>query len=498
MWRARADEVPVPVSLHLDHCPDREWITICLEAGWNSVLFDGSQLDVAENTRQTIEVVAEAERHGAQVEGEIESVLGVEDGVGSDEAGEVHPVEVSARVHRGDRRLLVRPGDRHRARPLQELARAQARARDRDRRAAPDPDGAARRHRADRDAVHRPDRARLRQGQHLDRAEDRVRRRPPRVPRGQPRQARSAVDAQATCATRSRRWPSTTSACSARPGAPAPCPRRPAERASARADLRLRRRAGRHRARRPPPGVQRDVRRGRPAGALVRAGVRARSSRSAAARSGWPRCSPPSSCAANGLPADPEGQKELLADWHRRKTARYKEMVRAGRLPGRPGIARIVERGDRRRAGRWRSPRPRPRSRSAPCSSTPSAPTHAARFAVFAGDIVPGQEARPGDLRLLALERLGLEPRRRDRDRGLAQRPARGGRRRAALRGHRLQLHRRGGHERGGAGGHQPRRPRRAGASCSPTAAARGPGELVTLADLDACRTQPLLDKEAV
>ena len=46
---------------------------------------------------------------------------------------------------------------------------------------------------------------------------------------------------------------------------------------------------------------------------------------------------------ANGLPADAEGQKELLAGWHKRKTAIYKEMVRAGRLPGRPGIARIVD-----------------------------------------------------------------------------------------------------------------------------------------------------------
>jgi ketose-bisphosphate aldolase len=97
MWRARADQAPVPVSLHLDHCPDREWITTCLRSGWNSVLFDGSALDVDENTRQTIEVVAEAEQYGAQVEGEIESVRGVEDDVGSDEAGEVHPVEVSAR-----------------------------------------------------------------------------------------------------------------------------------------------------------------------------------------------------------------------------------------------------------------------------------------------------------------------------------------------------------------------------------------------------------------
>ena len=95
IWRARTAEVPVPVTLHLDHCPDREWISICLREGWNSVLFDGSELDVAENTRQTVEVVAEADSYGAQVEGEIESVLGVEDGIGSDEAGEIHPVEVS-------------------------------------------------------------------------------------------------------------------------------------------------------------------------------------------------------------------------------------------------------------------------------------------------------------------------------------------------------------------------------------------------------------------
>src|ERR1700744_3500026 len=97
LWGAPANACPVPVSLHLDHCPDREWISTCLKAGWNSVLFDASELDVEENTRQTIEVVAEAESYGAQVEGEIESVLGVEDGVGSDEAGAVHPVEVSAR-----------------------------------------------------------------------------------------------------------------------------------------------------------------------------------------------------------------------------------------------------------------------------------------------------------------------------------------------------------------------------------------------------------------
>jgi ketose-bisphosphate aldolase len=85
MWRELTAGIEVPVSLHLDHCPDREVITSCLRKGWNSVLFDGSRLPVAENQRQTIEVVAEARSYGANVEGEIESITGVEDDIGSDE-----------------------------------------------------------------------------------------------------------------------------------------------------------------------------------------------------------------------------------------------------------------------------------------------------------------------------------------------------------------------------------------------------------------------------
>ena len=86
-------------------------------------------------------------------------------------------------------------------------------------------------------------------------------------------------------------------------------------------------------------------------------------------------------------------------------------------------------------AGRSRSPRPRPRSRCGPCSSTRSGRTNAARFAVFAGDIVPAKKPDPA-IYLLALERLGLGAGGRDRGRGLAQRPARRGRRRPALRRH--------------------------------------------------------------
>src|SRR6202012_514728 len=43
IWRSRADACAVPVTLHLDHCPDRSWITTCLKTGWNSVLFDASE-----------------------------------------------------------------------------------------------------------------------------------------------------------------------------------------------------------------------------------------------------------------------------------------------------------------------------------------------------------------------------------------------------------------------------------------------------------------------
>jgi ketose-bisphosphate aldolase len=79
MWTAMTESLTVPVALHLDHCPDRSVISLCLEKGWNSVLFDGSKLSVEENKRQTIEVVAEASRYGALVEGEIEGFKRVED-----------------------------------------------------------------------------------------------------------------------------------------------------------------------------------------------------------------------------------------------------------------------------------------------------------------------------------------------------------------------------------------------------------------------------------
>ncbi len=95
IFQSLVRDVPVPVALHLDHCPERSVITDCLEGGWNSVLFDAHELDVAENLRQTTEVVAEARRHGGHVEGEIEGIQGVEDGIGSDEASVQQSLEVA-------------------------------------------------------------------------------------------------------------------------------------------------------------------------------------------------------------------------------------------------------------------------------------------------------------------------------------------------------------------------------------------------------------------
>jgi len=110
----------------------------------------------------------------------------------------------------------------------------------------------------------------------------------------------------------------------------------------------------------------------------------------------------------NGLPADAEGQKELLAGWHKRKTAIYKEMIRAGKLPGRPGIARIV---DEALAAGWAlavASTSAEESVRAVLEHVVGTET-AARFDVFAGDVVPAKKPDPA-IYQLAVTSLGVEP----------------------------------------------------------------------------------------
>jgi ketose-bisphosphate aldolase len=83
---AAARNASVPVALHLDHCPDRTVITQAIACGWSSVLFDASDRPLELARRETAQVVAEAHAAGVSVESEIENIIGVEDGVGSDEA----------------------------------------------------------------------------------------------------------------------------------------------------------------------------------------------------------------------------------------------------------------------------------------------------------------------------------------------------------------------------------------------------------------------------
>jgi len=93
MFTNMARRVAAPVTLHLDHCPDTAVAQTCLEVGWNSVLFDGSGLSYEENFRKTAEIVKLANQTGASVEGELVTVGGVEDGIGSDEEGALLPIE---------------------------------------------------------------------------------------------------------------------------------------------------------------------------------------------------------------------------------------------------------------------------------------------------------------------------------------------------------------------------------------------------------------------
>lgn len=92
MFTDMASRVAVPVTLHLDHCPDPAVAETCLKAGWNSVLFDGSKLSYEENFVKTGEIVKMAGKTGASVEGELVAVRGVEDGIGSEQEGELLPI----------------------------------------------------------------------------------------------------------------------------------------------------------------------------------------------------------------------------------------------------------------------------------------------------------------------------------------------------------------------------------------------------------------------
>ncbi len=86
MARVAARRAGVPVALHLDHATDINLIGSCLEAGFTSVMFDGSNLPLEENIARTRQVAAMAHARGAAVEAELGRLGGREDDLFVDEA----------------------------------------------------------------------------------------------------------------------------------------------------------------------------------------------------------------------------------------------------------------------------------------------------------------------------------------------------------------------------------------------------------------------------
>ena len=82
--------ITVPVAIHLDH-GSYEGAKACIEAGYTSVMFDGSHFPIEENLEKTREIVRLAHEKGISVEGEVGGIGGEEDGVTS--AGELANVE---------------------------------------------------------------------------------------------------------------------------------------------------------------------------------------------------------------------------------------------------------------------------------------------------------------------------------------------------------------------------------------------------------------------
>jgi len=77
--KTAAELAPVPIALHLDHGGDFETAVKCIDAGFSSVMIDGSFLSFDENVAVTKRVVSVAHPKGVSVEAELGKLAGVEE-----------------------------------------------------------------------------------------------------------------------------------------------------------------------------------------------------------------------------------------------------------------------------------------------------------------------------------------------------------------------------------------------------------------------------------
>ena len=79
MVKTATESAPVPMALHLDHGKDIETVSKCIDAGFTSVMIDGSHLKFEENVALTRRVVDLAHPKGISVEAELGTLAGVEE-----------------------------------------------------------------------------------------------------------------------------------------------------------------------------------------------------------------------------------------------------------------------------------------------------------------------------------------------------------------------------------------------------------------------------------
>ena len=116
MIEAATENSEIPVALHLDHGPDFETCKQCVDAGFTSVMIDGSKYDFEENVALTKKVVDYAHERGVVVEAELGKLAGIEDdvNVSSDEAMYTDPDQAKEFVERtGCDSLAIAIGTSH-------------------------------------------------------------------------------------------------------------------------------------------------------------------------------------------------------------------------------------------------------------------------------------------------------------------------------------------------------------------------------------------------
>lgn len=89
----KAKDTKIPIALHLDHGRSFEVCKACVDAGFTSVMYDGSSLSFEENITNTIEVVEYAKKYDVSVEGELGVLAGVEDDVRAESSTYTNPIQ---------------------------------------------------------------------------------------------------------------------------------------------------------------------------------------------------------------------------------------------------------------------------------------------------------------------------------------------------------------------------------------------------------------------